>query len=452
MKKYLLILGLTATFGLFAQGTHRCASNECSSCSYASSCDCSPCNCNPCECNSCTPACGSSCGCSYSNSSCCEPCCTPKPPKCIDCECYTPQYYDLQCAWGISLQADFLYWYARETDLAYAQKFEMVETITSAASNSYSSFPQEYKYLDTKWKPGVRVGVGFNSSCDGWDSSVVWTYYKNKSSSSTTVPFLSDQITPVGGQQALVNPWINTTFVIQPVIEKVSASWKLSFNQIDLDLGRKYWLSRCFTLRPYTAVRGMWTKTNFETTSLINPRDVATTPNPTTNVSFNFKDEFKNTYWGVGFLGGLEPSWYFCRTFLIYGDIDAALVWGSFKARKQERYLVTEDTVPSVNRIPVNNTASGDNFSRMLAMLDLGIGLRWEDTYCSNRYRFTLDLGWEHHVLFNYGLLHKNTGATDLNGITVGTEIQNLRYSSGFTRERTDIQMGGLIARVKFDF
>ena len=48
--------------------------------------------------------CSDSCSC---NSCCCTPCCVPQPKKCIDCECYTPQYYDLQCDWGLFLTADF---------------------------------------------------------------------------------------------------------------------------------------------------------------------------------------------------------------------------------------------------------------------------------------------------------------------------------------------------------
>jgi len=50
----------------------------------------------------------------------CNPCCTPQPKKCIDCECYTPAFYDLQCDWGLFLSVDLLYWYARETNLNYA--------------------------------------------------------------------------------------------------------------------------------------------------------------------------------------------------------------------------------------------------------------------------------------------------------------------------------------------
>jgi len=38
----------------------------------------------------------------------------------------------------------------------------------------------------------------------------------------------------------------------------------------------------------------------------------------------------------------------------------------------------------------------------MLATPELGIGLRWEETWCCDRYRTSLDLVWEHHLIFDY--------------------------------------------------
>ncbi len=437
MKKQLLALSLVATCGLVAQeGAQPPAAPHQSS-------SCNTCRCNPC---------------------CCEPCCVPKPKKCIDCECYTPQYYDLQCDWGTFISADFLYWYGRETNLSYSQRFAMLPDNAADADTTYTAFPQNYNHLKSKWDPGVRVALGFNSECDGWDWSIVWTYFRNKSSKTSTTTFdedSTDPLNPLGfplpNQQALLNPWVNAAVfgggeIFSPVFDRVKAKWKLSFNQIDLELGRKYWLSQCFTMRPYTAVRGMWTKTNFDVTGSLGPR---ATSDAALAVNFekNSSDRFENKYWGVGFLTGIQPNWYFCRTFVMYGNLDAALVWGDFKGRKKESYLIQGESASAVPSVEYNvsNTTKEDDFGRMLGMIDVAIGLRWEDTYCCDRYRFGLDLGWEHHLLINAGLRYKSI---DFDKAVSGStpDQDDLFYSKNYQEVRSDIGMGGFVLRVRFDF
>ena len=47
-------------------------------------------------------------------------CCEPKPRKCIHDEAFNPAYSRLQCDAGFSIEADFLYWFARENNMPYA--------------------------------------------------------------------------------------------------------------------------------------------------------------------------------------------------------------------------------------------------------------------------------------------------------------------------------------------
>jgi len=94
----------------------------------------------------------------------CDPCCAPKPKKYIECECYTPAFYDLQCDWKAFLSGEFLYWYASESNLPHTGVFTPIEDFFD--STNTEARPISIYFLDVKWKTGFRVGLGFNL-CDG---------------------------------------------------------------------------------------------------------------------------------------------------------------------------------------------------------------------------------------------------------------------------------------------
>ncbi|NGX59140.1 MAG: hypothetical protein KR126chlam3_00287 [Chlamydiae bacterium] len=74
--------------------------------------------------------------------------------------------------------------------------------------------------------------------------------------------------------------------------DKIQAKWQLDFHSIDLEIGRKYWLSKCFNLRPYAGLRGAWTKTTFRTQSFRNGVFFLDIDNPI-DLALNFNDRFK---------------------------------------------------------------------------------------------------------------------------------------------------------------
>lgn len=435
----------------------------------------------------------------------CQPCCVPEPKKCIELEAYTPAYYDLQCDWGLFALVDFLYWYARETNLTYAARVVNQQTGSFVQPRATPSpvtvfltnlVPESYKNLSSAWKPGFRVGLGINSSCDGWDALLDWTYYHNTKKSSTSVDDFSNSIfltLPNVDQPALMNPWLNQGFsmaalstltpatlastMIPYLFDSISAKWKLNFNQIDLELGRKYWLSRCFTLRPFLGLRGAWIKTNFtvtssrdETFSRVNSGQVVTSM---TNFSTLCKDRFINHNWGVGLLGGIQPNWHFTQRFILFGNVDMALLWGNGEAKKKENYtqhsfstppLAFETTTTEVNILLEDSSKS--NFSLLQPVLDLGIGFRWEETWCCNRFRTELDLGWEHHIWFDLNERIKTSGSMGYTNIVggrmllseedlgidlSGSQVATTGFQT-FTEVVGNLGLGGLVVRFRFDF
>lgn len=397
MKKELLITGLLLSSTCLQAENYRNGSMETQSC-------CSPC---------------------------CTPCCTPQPTECVSGVAYTVPFYDLQCDWGVFANVEFLYWYATESHLSYG--LESVIQLQDQFGGILVQAPQKYKFIDSKWDPGFRVGLGWNSECDGWDLYLNYSWLRNSVRNKASTPITG--MSPGENDRLLTNPWVNGSFINS--FSSIAAKWRFQWNSIDLEIGRKYWLSSCFNLRPYGGLRGAWWKTNFQTTSIYEFND--------TVFEIDYSDKFQNKTWGVGFLGGLQPTWYFCCNFALYSNFDFALIWGEQEESKKERYVSTGAVVQSTNT-DFTNSSSG-RFSQMTPIFDLGIGLRWEDTWCCDRYRTTLDLGWEHHIYLDQNERYKTI---DQSFTTTTTPVQQ-KFGS-YIGESGNIGFGGLVLRARFDF
>lgn len=378
-----------------------------------------------------------------------------EPKDAIDCICYTPAYYNLQCAFGIFLDIEFLYWYASETNLAYALKAEGVpltfpqENISSPPTGL---FPKSLKYLKTKWDPGFRLGLGYNSACDGWDFYANWTYYRNKTSNSSSVIFGNINLPyfPEESQFALINPW--TTYTSIDVFfptsnlrswKKVSAKWKFYVNVIDFEIGRKYMPSECFSLRPYAGVRGAWTKTHFSTFS--NMPFTSLDAFDIQSFQEQFDDFFRNKFWGVGVLAGLQPQWNLWRCFAFFANVDGALLWGKFTANKNFKYIFTRNSASQTLR----NTSKA-NFSMMQAIIDLAIGIRLERTWGCDSFKTLLDIGWEQHTWFDHNHRIQQIGFSRTSiGAQGNATIDSFQ---SFNEVYGNLSFGGFVVRGRIDF
>lgn len=361
------------------------------------------------------------------NDSCCgECCCMPQPNQCLNAWGYAPPYYDLNCAWGVSISAEFLYWYGREFDLATGARLLLVEQQSNDVT-AQTAFPalNEVLYPKAKWDPGVRLSVGWNPNCDGWDAELSWTYYKNERASRVCVPSFDPLfINNNAGTSLLSNVWTDSiTF-----FDFISSRWELEYNQLDLVLGRRYWLSPCFTLRPFVGLRALWSDISL---------DACNTADYTDDSSLSFPFSHCNEYWGVGLVGGLSPRFYFTPCFSLYGEMAFALAWGEFQIKRaNSRATSTPNNTPPPDVVTTSLMyRSCSECSGMQSVLDLALGLRYETTFCDRSYLGYLETGWEHHLLINHVVRFRSL----LDGLE-------------FDQVKNDIGFGGFVLKAGFEF
>lgn len=295
---------------------------------------------------------------------------------------------------GVDLwvQAEALYMRPTEDGLSYA-----------LATNEGGAHPNvRAKNARYDWDWGFRVGVGYNMDHDGWDILANYTWFKDKTRTNVHAnTVFPTEVDPVNAGSA-------TT-------QNAKAHLNLWMNILDVELGREFFVSKWLTLRPQVGVRAMWLSRHYNTeySLLVNSSD--------------YDVHMKNRFAGAGLRGGLNTQWGLGSGWSIFGEFDAALMYGKQRIRQGER-LETGN---------VSRGYSRDRWTALRSSIDLALGLRWDHLFSDDAYRIRFQLGWENHIFFDMNQNYRFTNAT-----TKGV----------FAGNRGNLSLNGLAFQARFDF
>lgn len=256
------------------------------------------------------------------------------------------------------------------------------------------------------WSWGFRLGLGANLPHDGWDVLANWTWFR---SNERHVDVLKTPTAPLPTQlQTTETGTVNDAF----------AHSKLLWNNIDLEMGREFFVSKWLMVRPLMGLRGTWVHRHF------------TTDYKGGTLTSDTANSFYARYRGIGLRGGFDTQWGLGNGFSIFGQMSGSLLYG------KQRSSDTQSNA-SATAANANNRASA-----VRSMADLALGLRWDSLLNDDKYRLRLQAGWEEHVLFGF---NRNMSFTRL-GTDVGTS------NGAFSNNRGDLAFSGLSLQARFDF
>jgi hypothetical protein len=183
---------------------------------------------------------------------------------------------------------------------------------------------------------------------------------------------------------------------------------------IDLELGRRFFLSKFLTLRPYFGVKTAWISQR--------ERLVYTVANNATNglgvnaIAVPFGDAItqlnqkaKLRSWGIGIRGGIAPVWYFMKDFGLYGNLAVSGMWTQYRNVGKTAY---SGTMSGLTSYISSSTHS------ITPVVELGLGLTYITRFYNEAYALTISGGWEQQMWigFNGG---RRGGAMTLQGLTL---------------------------------
>ncbi|MBI3237035.1 MAG: hypothetical protein HYZ48_04980 [Chlamydiales bacterium] len=272
--------------------------------------------------------------------------------------------------YDVFFTADLLLWQAHEDGVPLFIK------------NKGQGFDADLSHSETKglhwdWDWGFRIGGGYNLMHDGWDASLTWMrvygHAAERAHTSSANAFWPSFTHPAGNQDGLdlgTGPYT-----------KSHSHWKLQLNQLDLELGREFFVSKFLTLRPHFGLRSDCIRQKLH----IHYNRFEGVPGETYEV------ELHNRFWGLGLAAGLNTQWSLGSGWSIYADGAFAMLYGFHEIDR-------EDTLSVTSSFDFVDMDSSYRISR--AVGDLALGFRWDKMFCRDRFHFGIQGGWEQHVYF----------------------------------------------------
>lgn len=264
--------------------------------------------------------------------------------------------------------ADYLLWQPHEDGLGFANKFS---TSTNHATISN---------LDFHYDSGFRVGLAYRMPYDKWELFTTWTWFYGKAKGSSNAAGEIEKLYPEWDESIVSNPPSQT-------ITEMEGKWRVHLNTLDGEIGRYFRVTRAIAFRPHYGVRGAWIKQTYTVTQL---------GGRTSNEETLLVDEItlNNYFKGVGPRAAIDTEWQICNHFSFYGNAGCSLLYGTFHLGQREIITRTNYVAPYVA------WDVHDKINQVVSTGDLGLGLRYDDTFLDGVIGLRLQAGWEFNDYF----------------------------------------------------
>jgi hypothetical protein len=259
--------------------------------------------------------------------------------------------------------------------------------------------------VNFEFNSGFRVGLGVHLPHDFWDIYINYTNFHPEHSHSVQGSFY-----PLFLFEGAIAPDLQGPFVTE-----ARAHWEIDFQNIDVEIGRAYYIAKTLTFRPFIGLKGAWidqhAKIHYEGGFI---------PSEQT-----FRTHFKNDFKGAGPLIGIESNWQLGAGFSLFGDLAAALIVGQFENR-QEQHQINDSEVVNFK----------STFNLVSPFLQMVAGVAWDRNFNRDRCHFGLSAGFETQYWWSQNQIEQFTD-------------QNAPI---YVREKGDLAFYGLTLRGRFDF
>jgi hypothetical protein len=262
------------------------------------------------------------------------------------------------------LEADLLYLRAFEGGLSNA--CDNTHIIDSEVNGTViSRLKGKAHDPDFKWNLGFRVGAGYEFADSSCGIGAYWTHYNSHTS----------------GEH----------------------NWKVDFDVVDVLYGCEYYVSNCFALIPFGGLRYAQIDQRLHT------HHISTITSEAGTDDIRSRGRLKEDFFGIGPLFGIEGDWDVTCGFSLYGNISIAVLYGNFHVKSNH----TDEFNTGIN---INHLRK--HIQACQAVLDLGLGVRWQTCFCEDKF-LVLQLGLEQHRYFNHNQFC-GYGDLVLDGVSLG--------------------------------
>jgi hypothetical protein len=333
---------------------------------------------------------------------------------------------------GFSVSGSFLYWKAFEDNLEYGNLLSLGSSPIINTKN---------KDLSYKWGQGGQMALGYIfGDREQWQLAAEYTFFgppKSKGSNSSNLP---DQFRPNWAQ--------GSTGLFST---SSSASWKLNFNTLDLDLGRDFFISQWISINPFFGLRGAWIYQNYKAKYLGNY--TAQRDGNLGSLTFNRENSVKmrTSFEGLGIKFGSDFLFHLDRAFSLFGSLGGSAIFGyvNTKTITDVSYLTSDVDETTVILAPLQGRGK-ENMQRIRTSLETQIGFEWETFWNDECNRFALSATYAFNVWFDQNHFMNSyftaLAEEDFEGWRVDANPARTEIVGG------NLQLQGLTLKAQFDF
>lgn len=316
---------------------------------------------------------------------------------------------------NLIFSAEYLLMTASEGGLSYARQNFPVKSFGNQENRKCYE-------VNFDWNSGFRLGMGYNMGHDRWDTQVLWTWMRNKGhghhSDRDNQLFATNAMPGASAESGVMADHFETHMTIQ-------------LNLLDWQLGREFFLSKWLKVRPFTGLRTAWTSQDWKTTAT---GDIVAMNNDLTA----YVVKMKQSFWGIGPQIGFNSEWGLISHFSLYANASLALLSGFFEDHRNDQGFQTSPPTT------INNPFSRHSHHAQ-SLTELQLGLRWNQWCGRERYRLSLQAGWDAILLNNHNHWFAINGQSQSLGTSYG-QTQHLQEIKG------DLMFQGLSVGCRLDF
>lgn len=321
-----------------------------------------------------------------------------------------PARYEVQESWDTFVYGQFLYMQATQENMVYA--------VTSTDSQRGNP-PVGGKAVssDFHWHPGVIVGLGFGTDFDDWTINTEWMHYISKNDGTVSKPAGGSMLQPD-----------SVIFSGTTIVDDARNTWSLTFNRVDLLLGRPAYVGKNLIIDGFFGLRGAWISQNIDTEYT----GVTNSAGGQNKTQVNSK--FGN--WGLGARTALNTKWLVGYGLNVFAKGGASILGTRFHTRKE---IVNPDLAEDMTGRNVNNyvfQVSQPNNLQIRPNADLGLGLGWGSYFDDDNWHVDISVGYDYHYWWG-----QNNNVQSLDDFQKGTFLQD-----------GDLQIHGGNFTLRFDF
>jgi hypothetical protein len=317
---------------------------------------------------------------------------------------------------GLYFTGEFIYWKPQQDHLNYVVRDDPRYLLAAWPASPRG----DAVAIEHDWAPGFRLGVGYRLPWDGWDFQSVYTYYRSEETNR---------------ESDLVNR--NLIAILADIgmgarARDAIAHLDLSYDVLDVELGRSFKLSKSVTVRPFGGLRMTW----LENDSRVNYFGRNFPGIRRSRLGGEVDD--KSDFFGYGIRLGAEGNLNLKYGFSFFGKADASLLTGEFEL---EHFEAEDDGVGlgtprnSIFEDAEVRTLIREELHRVVPVVQLAAGVAWEKKLLDNL-NFQASLGYE--FVNYYNVVQRRAQVDDVQPERITTSTDDLGFHGFFFRIRLD--------------